>query len=139
MLAMKRLKSPDQETIRTTTGTHTALLRDHENNNTMKSTNTMKRGDTELSLDETGLQRLLPSCMQFAFANREAEHIYQEYYANEKRSDFKVLVQVLLITNAILLMLFGLQVLNTHLVDAMSTTPSDSLVLDETTVRFEFR
>lgn len=52
--------------------------------------------------------------MQFAFADREAENIYQQYYSNEKRSDFKVLLQILLVTNAVLLMLFGFQAFNTR-------------------------
>ena len=82
----------------------------------------LKRGDTVLSLDQVGVQRLLPSYMQFAFADRDAENIYQQYYSNEKRSDFKVLVQILLITNAVLLMLFGFQAFN-----APSETSSNDL------------
>ena len=67
----------------------------------------LKRGDTDLSLDRTGLQRFLPSCMQYAFADHEAEALYREYYENEKRSDFKVLVTVLLIVSLVLLILFA--------------------------------
>lgn len=68
----------------------------------------LKRGDTDLSIDHTGLQRLLPSFMQFAFADSEAEAIYREYYSNEKRSDFHILIKILLLTNVVLLSLFTL-------------------------------
>lgn len=67
----------------------------------------LKRGDTSLSLDQSGLQRLLPSFMQFAFADHEAEQIYQQYYENEKRSDFKVLIEIMIVTSSILLILFA--------------------------------
>jgi class 3 adenylate cyclase len=67
----------------------------------------LKRGDTRLSLDQSGLQRLLPSFMQYAFADQEAESIYQQYYDNEKRSDFIVLIHILLMTSGMLLILFA--------------------------------
>lgn len=67
----------------------------------------LKRGDTDLSLDRSGLQRFLPRCMQYAFADHEAEALYREYYENEKRSDFKALVAVLLIVSLALCGLFA--------------------------------
>lgn len=67
----------------------------------------LKRGDTDLSIDRTGLQRLLPRCMQFAFADTDAELLYREYYQAEKRSDFRVLVIVLVIVSCVLLVLFA--------------------------------
>src|SRR5699024_1978278 len=44
----------------------------------------LRRGDTDLSIDHGGVQRFLPKFMHFAFADREAEQLYQEYYSNEK-------------------------------------------------------
>ena len=52
------------------------------------STIILKR-ETDLSIDQTGLQRFLPQCLQFAFADQDAEQMYKEYYRNEKRTDFK--------------------------------------------------
>lgn len=71
----------------------------------------LKRGDTDLSIDQNSWQRFLPSFMQFAFADSEAEIIYQEYYSNEKRSDFHILIKILLLTSIILLSLFSLTLL----------------------------
>ncbi|KAI1300191.1 Adenylate cyclase type 3 [Halotydeus destructor] len=70
----------------------------------------LKRGDTDLSLDRTGLQRYLPECMRYAFADHEAEQLYREYYENEKRSDFQILVNILLITSSFLFSLFVYEV-----------------------------
>lgn len=71
----------------------------------------LKRGDTDLSIDQNSWQRFLPSFMQFAFADSEAEIIYQEYYSNEKRSDFHILIKILLLTSIVLLSLFSFTLL----------------------------
>lgn len=65
----------------------------------------LRRGETDLSIDHSGMQRFLPSFMQFAFADREAEQLYQEYYSNEKRSDFKALIVIVIIVDLVLLLL----------------------------------
>ncbi|XP_022665925.1 adenylate cyclase type 3-like [Varroa destructor] len=44
---------------------------------------------TELSIDTTGIQRFLPRCLRFAFADEDAERLYQDYYQNEKCLDFR--------------------------------------------------
>lgn len=63
----------------------------------------LKRGDTDLSIDHGGIQRFLPKFMHFAFADREAEQLYQQYYSNEKRSDFKALIVIVVFVNIVLL------------------------------------
>lgn len=69
---------------------------------------TLRRGDTDLSIDHSGVQKYLPSFMQFSFADREAEQLYREYYVNEKRSDFKTLIVIVIIVNVILFFLYML-------------------------------
>lgn len=64
---------------------------------------TLKRGDTDLSIDHGGMQRFLPTFMHFSFADREAEHLYQEYYSNEKRNDFRALIVIVIFVNLVLL------------------------------------
>lgn len=66
----------------------------------------LRRGDTDLSIDHSGLQRFLPQFMQFAFADREAEQLYRDYYENEKCGDFKTLIVIVLIVNLVLLLLY---------------------------------
>jgi hypothetical protein len=68
----------------------------------------LRRGDTDLSIDHSGVQRFLPTFMHFTFADREAEQLYREYYENEKRSDFKTLIVIVLIVNAVLFLLYSL-------------------------------
>ena len=75
----------------------------------------LKRGDTELSIDHTGVQRFLPQFMHFAFVDRDAERLYREYYENEKRSDFKALIVIVLIVNVVLFLLYSLSYSSTHL------------------------
>ena len=75
----------------------------------------LRRGDTDLSIDHTGVQRFLPECMHFAFADRDAESLYREYYENEKRSDFKALIVIVLIVNVVLFLLYSLSYSSTHL------------------------
>ena len=75
----------------------------------------LRRGDTDLSIDHTGVQRFLPQCMHFAFADRDAETLYREYYENEKRSDFKALLVIVLIVNVVLFLLYSLSYSSTHL------------------------
>lgn len=75
----------------------------------------LRRGDTELSIDDSGIQRFLPRCMQFAFADREAERLYREYYENEKRSDFKSLLTIVLIVNIVLFLLYATTYTTQHL------------------------
>lgn len=66
----------------------------------------LRRGDTDLSIDHSGLQRFLPSCMQYAFADHEAEKLYREYYENEKRSDFHSAIVICLVINIVLVVMF---------------------------------
>ena len=87
----------------------------------------LKRGDTDLSIDQNSWQRFLPSFMQFAFADSEAEVIYQEYYSNEKRSDFHILIKILLLTSIILLSLFSLTLLLSP--SSTSLRPTDVMCL----------
>jgi hypothetical protein len=68
-----------------------------------------KRGETDLSIDKSGLQGLLPSWLRFAFADRQAEHLYREYYAKEKQGDLRSLVQLLLLGACLLGLLYALQ------------------------------
>jgi hypothetical protein len=68
----------------------------------------LRRGDTDLSIDHGGVQRFLPTFMHFTFADREAEQLYREYYENEKRSDFKTLIVIVLIVNVVLFILYSL-------------------------------
>jgi len=75
----------------------------------------LKRGDTDLSIDHSGVQRFLPTCMHFAFADRDAERLYREYYETEKRSDFKTLIVIVLIVNVVLFLLYSLSYSSTHL------------------------
>ncbi|XP_054157897.1 adenylate cyclase type 3-like [Oppia nitens] len=75
----------------------------------------LKRGDTELSIDHSGVQRFLPKCMHFAFADRDAEHLYREYYENEKRSDFNTLIVIVLFVNVVLFLLYSLSYSSRHL------------------------
>lgn len=49
----------------------------------------LKRTDTELSIDQSGLQRLLPRRMRFLFADAQAESLYLDYYRHQKWLDFK--------------------------------------------------
>ena len=80
------------------------LLNLNETTNHLKRHSlTLKRGDTELSIDHGGMQRFLPTFMHFAFADREAEQLYQEYYSNEKRNDFKALIVIVIFVNIVLL------------------------------------
>ena len=69
----------------------------------------LQRGDTELSIEHGGAQRFLPKFLHFAFADPEVEHLYQEFYSNEKRSDFKALIIIVILVNGILLLqnIFG--------------------------------
>lgn len=83
----------------------------------------LRRGDTDLSIDHGGFQRFLPKFMHFAFADREAEHLYQEYYSNEKRSDFKALIVIVVLVNVILLLLHLLACTRTS--NSSIVTPSD--------------
>ena len=71
------------------------------------STIILKR-ETDLSIDQTGIQRFLPQCLQFAFADRDAEQMYKEYYRNEKRTDFKTLITIMIIVNCSLLLLYSI-------------------------------
>lgn len=75
----------------------------NETNRIKRHSLTLKRGDTELSIDHGGMQRFLPTFMHFAFADREAEQLYQEYYSNEKRNDFKALIVIVIFVNLVLL------------------------------------
>ncbi|RWS28486.1 hypothetical protein B4U80_09437, partial [Leptotrombidium deliense] len=68
----------------------------------------LKRGETNLSIDKSGLQRFLPQCMRYAFADREAEHLYRVYYENEKNSDFSTLIAIVITVNVVLLLLYSL-------------------------------
>ncbi|XP_064481117.1 adenylate cyclase type 3-like isoform X2 [Ornithodoros turicata] len=58
---------------------------------------------TELSIDESGLQRILPRCLRFLFADLDAERLYQEYYRHEKRLDLKAWLCTALCVDAALL------------------------------------
>lgn len=99
---------------------------DQESGRVKRQSILLKRGDTDLSIDQTSWQRFLPSFMQFAFADSEAEVIYQEYYSNEKRSDFHILIKILLLTTIILLSLFSLTLL---LSPSSSLRPTDVMCL----------
>ncbi|XP_074600100.1 adenylate cyclase type 3-like [Brevipalpus obovatus] len=68
--------------------------------------------ETDLSIDQSGLQRFLPQCLQFAFADQDAEGLYREYYSNEKRADFATLLNILLIINALLIVLYSMNFTN---------------------------
>lgn len=74
-----------------------------EMNATKRHSLVLRRGDTELSIDHGGIQRFLPKFMHFSFADREAEQLYQQYYSNEKRSDFKALIVIVVFVNVVLL------------------------------------
>ncbi|XP_022235380.1 adenylate cyclase type 3-like, partial [Limulus polyphemus] len=63
----------------------------------------LHRGDTSLSLDNSGFQRCLPQCMRFVFADHGAERLYKEYYQNEKRNDFKLCLAIIFLVNLVLL------------------------------------
>ena len=67
-----------------------------------------KRGDTDLSIDKSGLQGFLPRCLRFAFADRQAEQLYREYYSKEKQGDLRTLVQLLLLGACMLGLLYAL-------------------------------
>ncbi|CAN8027316.1 unnamed protein product, partial [Ixodes persulcatus] len=49
----------------------------------------LKRTDTELSIDQSGLQRFLPRRFRFLFADAQAESLYRDYYRTQKWLDFK--------------------------------------------------
>lgn len=57
------------------------------------------------SVSEIDRNKYLPSFMQYAFVDKTAENIYRKYYENEKKNDFKVLVQVLITINVVLLLI----------------------------------
>lgn len=63
----------------------------------------LSRGETELKIDRSGLQRYLPQCLQFAFAEKSAESLYREYYRIEKRRNTKTLLMVITIVDIVLL------------------------------------
>ncbi|GFW14132.1 adenylate cyclase type 3 [Trichonephila clavipes] len=63
----------------------------------------LSRGETELKIDRSGLQRYLPQCLQFAFAEKSAESLYREYYRIEKRRNTKILLLVLALVDIVLL------------------------------------
>ncbi|XP_042903090.1 adenylate cyclase type 3 isoform X2 [Parasteatoda tepidariorum] len=63
----------------------------------------LSRGETELKIDRSGLQRYLPQCLQFAFAEKSAESLYREYYRIEKRRNTKTLLLVLALVDIVLL------------------------------------
>lgn len=67
----------------------------------------LKRGETELSIDTSGLQRFLPKFLRFAFADVEAEKAYRIAYESEKRRDFTILVAILFYVNIVQLSLLG--------------------------------
>lgn len=71
--------------------------------------------ENDLSIDQTGLQGLLPECMRFAFADQDAEGLYREYYANEKRNDFSTLCKILIIINVLLIVLYSINYSNIKL------------------------
>lgn len=86
-----------------------------------------KRGETDLSIDKSGLQGLLPSWLRFAFADRQAEHLYREYYAKEKQGDLRTLVQLLLLGACLLGLLYALQEQRTAaIVNGLTSTSSSS-------------
>ena len=67
----------------------------------------LKRGETDLSIDTSGLQRFLPKFLRFAFADTEAEKAYRIAYESEKRRDFTILVAILTFVNSVLVGLLG--------------------------------
>ena len=67
----------------------------------------LKRGETDLSIDTSGLQRFLPKFLRFAFADAEAEKAYRIAYESEKRRDFTILITIVSIVNVFLLGLLG--------------------------------
>ncbi|XP_054718296.1 adenylate cyclase type 3-like isoform X2 [Uloborus diversus] len=67
----------------------------------------LSRGETELKIDRSGLQRYLPQCLQFAFAEKSAEHLYREYYRIEKRRNTKTLLLVLALVDLFLLVTYA--------------------------------
>lgn len=67
----------------------------------------LKRGETDLSIDTSGLQRFLPKFLRFAFADAEAEKAYRIAYESEKRRDFTILITIVTIVNVFLLSLLG--------------------------------
>lgn len=66
--------------------------------------------ETELSIDHTGAQRFLPKCLRFLFADQDAEKLYQDYYQNEKCSDFRAWFPTASLVN--LAILLGYCILN---------------------------
>lgn len=62
---------------------------------------------TELSIDQSGVQRVLPRCLRFLFADVDAERLYQEYYRHEKRLDLKAWLGSALCADAALLTVYA--------------------------------
>uniref|UniRef100_T1JK57 Adenylate cyclase N-terminal domain-containing protein n=1 Tax=Strigamia maritima TaxID=126957 RepID=T1JK57_STRMM len=56
----------------------------------------LRRDVTNLSIDQTGLQALLPSCMQVTFADRDVEALYKSYYYKERRRDLQCFLMIAL-------------------------------------------
>ena len=79
-----------------------------ETTNGRDTSSLLLQREADLSIDQSGLQRYLPHCVQFAFADKGAEGLYREYYANEKRTDFTTLLSITLIVNLLLLSLYSI-------------------------------
>ncbi|XP_023219857.1 adenylate cyclase type 3-like [Centruroides sculpturatus] len=73
-----------------------------------RSSSLLRRGDTTLSIDTTGFQRYLPSCIQFAFADQEVEQLYRQFCQNEKCSELKSFLIIVIVVDLTLLTLYGL-------------------------------
>lgn len=76
--------------------------------NLSKRTSLLRRGDTNLSIDTTGFQRYLPSCIQFAFADQEVEQLYRQFCQNEKCSELKSFLIIVIIVDLTLLISYGI-------------------------------
>lgn len=62
----------------------------------------------EFQLNQTGLQRLLPRCLRFVFADKEVEGLYRDYCRNEKCSDLRSLLLILVLVDIALGITHGL-------------------------------
>ncbi|KAG8192965.1 hypothetical protein JTE90_028087 [Oedothorax gibbosus] len=96
---MKKTALKDEELDMRETGKH--------NSTGDEATSFLSRGETELKIDRSGLQRYLPQCLQFAFAEKSAESLYREYYRIEKRRNTGTLLLVLGLVDVVLLVTYG--------------------------------
>ncbi|GIX79461.1 adenylate cyclase type 3 [Caerostris extrusa] len=82
---------------------NSSLLSIQEAGKTDEGLSFLSRGETELKIDKSGLQRYLPQCLQFAFAEKSAESLCTGSTGIEKRRNTKILLLVLALVDIVLL------------------------------------